>query len=80
MKYTILDYFEQTVERFPERTAFSDVNRSISFAELKTAAENFASFVLKQTPEADVTAFYMDKSVETVIGFLGSAYAGKAYT
>ena len=80
MKYTILDYFEQTVEHFPERTAFSDVNRSISFADLKEAAENFASFILKETPEADVTAFYMDKSVETVIGFLGSAYAGKAYT
>ena len=80
MKYTILDYFEETVEKFPNRTAFSDVNRSISFLELKDAAECFASFLLKNAPEAEAVAFYLDKSVDTLVGFLGSAYAGKPYT
>lgn len=80
VKNTILDYFEDTVLHFPERVAFSDLNETISYAELERQGKFFASNLLLRKNNAEVVAFYMDKSVKTIIGFIGSIYAGCAYT
>ncbi len=80
MKYTVLDYFEETVKLHPEKIAFADADNSITFAKLKEQSERFATSIIQKAPDVKVVAFYMDKSVETIIGFLGSVYAGNAYT
>ncbi|MBR4706917.1 MAG: amino acid adenylation domain-containing protein [Pseudobutyrivibrio sp.] len=80
MKYTVIDYFEETVEKYGSKTAFADVDKSITFAELKKQSQIFATSIIQKAPQVKVVAFYMDKCVETIVGFLGSVYAGNAYT
>ena len=80
MKYLVLDYFEQTVRQHPQKIAFSDINKSITFAGLMTSAQRVASAILNMNKKTKVVAFYTDKSVGTLIGFGGAIYAGCAYT
>ncbi len=80
MKYTILDYFEETVKLHSDKIAFADADNSITFAKFKEQSERFATAIIEKASEVKVVAFYMDKSVDTIIGFLGSVYAGNAYT
>ena len=80
MKYTVLDYFEETTKTYGEKVAFADADKSITFSGLKLQSESFATSIIQKAPEVKVVAFYMDKSVETIVGFLGSVYAGNAYT
>lgn len=80
MKYLVLDYFEQTVQQHPQKIAFSDINKSITFADLEASAQSVASAILNLNKKIEVVAFYTDKSVDTVVGFGGAIYAGCAYT
>lgn len=76
----ILDYFEKTASSKPEQIAFKDVRESVTFSELKNQAKRVATSILKEKTSEKVVAFYTDKSVKTVVGFLGAVYAGCAYT
>lgn len=39
MKYTVLDYLEETASRFPDKTAFSDISESVTWSEFVQAAQ-----------------------------------------
>jgi len=80
MKNTVLDCFETTVEQFEDKIAFSDISESISFSILREKSRRIGTALLKIKGQASVIAFYMDKSVSTIVGFLGAVYAGCAYT
>lgn len=80
MKYLILDYFEETVARFPEKLAFADETDAASFGELARRARAVASALHALVPPRTAVGFYMDKSVAAVAGFLGAVYAGCAYS
>ena len=80
MKYLIHDYLEATAARFPEKTAFVDPNGSVTFSGLLTGAQHVASALLAYARPRQTIAFYMDKSVDTMIGFMGAMYAGCAYS
>lgn len=80
MNNLILDYMEQTAARLPEKTAFADEQTSIAFAALVCRAKKVASALIPLVPPRSVVGFYMDKGVETVVGFMGAVYAGCAYS
>ena len=80
MKTLILDYMEATAARLPEKTAFADENASVTFGALVARAKAVASALCGYVPPRSVIGFYMDKGVDTVVGFMGSVYAGCAYS
>lgn len=80
MNNLILDYMEQTAARLPEKTAFADEQTSVVFAALVCRAKKVASALIPLVPPRSVVGFYMDKGVETVVGFMGAVYAGCAYS
>lgn len=80
MKTLILDYLEHTVSRLPEKTAFADEKSAITFSQLISCARAVGSALLPFTAPRSVIGFYMDKSVEAVVGFMGAVYAGCAYS
>ena len=80
MNNLILDYMEQTAARLPEKTAFADEQTSVAFAALVCRAKKVASALIPLVPPRSVVGFYMDKGVETVVGFMGAVYAGCAYS
>ena len=80
MKTLILDYMEATAARLPEKTAFADENASVTFGALVARAKAVASALCGYVPPRSVIGFYMDKGVDTVVGFMGAVYAGCAYS
>ena len=80
MKYLILDYLEATAARLPEKTAFTDADSSVSFAELVRLSRAVGSALSSRVAPRTTVGFYMDKSVQTVSGFFGAVYAGCAYS
>ncbi len=80
MKKTVLDYLENTCERFPEKIAFSDIKNSITFSELLNSAQRVGSSIADFAKPETIIPFFMDKRIETVIGFFGAVYAGCAYS
>ncbi len=80
MFYNILDYFEETVRRHPDSTAFTDPEESISFEMLQQKAQRVAGALISLIPSRSVIGFYLDKGVPAIVGFLGAVYAGCAYS
>jgi len=75
MKYLIHDYLEATAAKYPEKTAFVDPDGSVTFAGLVNGAKRVASALAAYTAPRATIAFYMDKSVATMVGFMGAMYA-----
>lgn len=80
MKYLVLDYLEETGRKFPDNTAFSDPNGAVTFSELIQKAKVFATNILPYVHSKDSVCFYLEKSVNTIVGFFGAVYAGCAYS
>lgn len=79
MTTNILDYLERSAKRFPDKVAFGDLKREITYCELvreaKAIGTAFAAFGFRNQPVAVVT----DHSVECLVTFLGIVYSGNFY-
>lgn len=80
MKRLIPDYLDATASLFPEQTAFTDPQQSISFRDLLISVRRIASGLIPHVQPRSIICFYMDKSVRTICGFFGAVYAGCAYS
>lgn len=79
MQKNVLEYLEETVKRFPDKTAFSDGTCDISFSELYSDAQSVGSFIAKAGFYGEPVAIMMDKHPKTMAAFFGVAYAGCFY-
>lgn len=80
MKINLIEYFVETVKRFPEHNAIIDGKRIISFAELdvwsrRTAGVINESIQCKNRP----VAVLLPKCVEALQADLAITYSGNAY-
>ncbi|MGI6019245.1 MAG: amino acid adenylation domain-containing protein [Marvinbryantia sp.] len=75
----ILDYLERSAERFPDKIAFGDTKREITYRQLvceaKAIGTLFASYGFRKKPIVVVT----DHTVECLVTFLGIVYSGNFY-
>ena len=80
MKINLIEYFVETVRRFPERNAIIDGERKVNFAELDLLARRTAGAIVEsiQTKNRPVAVF-MPKSVEALQADLAITYSGNAY-
>lgn len=78
----VLELLEQSAERFPDRPAFGDPKKDITFTELVRRARA-ASEILLQVEGMGIgspVAFYLEKSVDAVSAMFGAVYAGGFYS
>ena len=80
MHKIITDYLDQTAARFPDKVAFVDDAREMTFAELKGEACRVASALAGRGFYKRPIAIYMDKQSECVAAMMGAAYSGNFYT
>lgn len=76
----IAEYLSITADKFPDKTAFVDSNRSITFSQLKSESEHIAYKLLSLGLNKKPVIVYLDKSVEVVSSFLGVAQSGNFYS
>lgn len=80
MAKVITDYLDESVKKFPNKIAFGEENKKISYKELRESALILSGridlFDLIRQP----IAIFMDKSIKCIEAFLGVAYSGNFYT
>lgn len=79
MYATVLQYLEETAERFPDKAAFADMAETYTFRELADLAGKAGSAIAKRVGPREPVMVYMDKKAYNVPVFLGAAYAGCFY-
>ena len=80
MKYTILDYLEETASNYPDKIAFADVNTSVTWKEFVANAKEKAAVISKYFEPGKAVPVMIDKSVKTLEYFFGALYAGCFYS
>lgn len=80
MYNNILDLLENSCKNYPDKPAFGDVDRDITFAELVESAQGIGTMLAEKIRITEPVAFYMDKSVPAVCGMFGVVYAGGFYS
>lgn len=76
----ILDMLENSAQKFPERLAFGDDKKDITFSDLVRKSKAVGTLLADEIEIADPVAFYMDKSVDAACGMFGTVYAGGFYS
>ncbi len=81
MRMTLVtDYLDEIAESFPNKVAFVDEYRSITFKQLREEALRVASSLVSRKIVKRPIGIYMEKCVECIVAFLGVAYSGNFYT
>ncbi|MCS4436070.1 non-ribosomal peptide synthetase [Aquiflexum gelatinilyticum] len=77
---TILDMFEEQVEKTPEAIAVEFEGKKLTYSELNKRSNQLANYLLKKNiqPES-LVPICLDRSFEMIIGILGILKAGGAY-
>ena len=80
MKYTVLDFLEETAVSNPDKVAFSDINRSVTWKEFVINSKRKALFINKNFEPGSAVPVMCDKSVDALEFFFGAIYAGCFYS
>lgn len=75
----ILEYLEDTVRQVPEKLAFADGTRHLTFRQTYDQARAIGSFLLHRGLEGRAVAVLMEKQPRSIAAFLGAIYAGGFY-
>jgi len=80
MKKNVLEYFTNTLERYPDKTAIIDQDRTITFAEWEEYAQRLGE-VLHQADGRirQPIGVYLPKCADSLVAFLGILYSGNIY-
>lgn len=82
MKTNVIEYLIEAAQKYPNKVAFVDENRQLTFGELDREAKKVAAAILrvcgpiKNRP----IVVYMEKSVDSIVSFLGAVYSGNFYS
>lgn len=82
MVNTVADYLRSTAKRFPNKTAFQDEKKRITFGELDRCACSLAHMISRRLNGATKQAVgvYLPKGVDCIAAFMGVVYSGNYYT
>lgn len=73
---TIIDYLEKTSARYPDKAAFVDENRQLTFSELLDGAQRIGTALLKKIAVYNQPIVVLtDRNVESICAFMGAVYS-----
>lgn len=80
MVKNILQILENTSQKYPDKIAFADVKKEMTYQEFTNEAKKIGSFLAKTNKINKPIAVYIDKSVECLECMMGVLYSGNFYT
>ena len=80
MKKTITDYFDETVNRFPDRVAVTDRNRTVTYRELQAMAKNAAAALCRESLSEKPIALLFPQGADLTVAMLAVLYTNHFYT
>jgi len=81
MRKNVIEYFEKTVQLYPDRIAVIDGERSITFHQLSARAKSLAHSLIEfnKAKYNMPVGVFLPKSIESVIADLAIIYSGNIY-
>lgn len=80
MKINLIEYFEESVRRHPNKVAIIDKDREMVFQDLHNKTLLLAQILINRDCEQNKpVAVFLDKSIESVYSDLGVLYSGNFY-
>lgn len=79
MRTSILDYLEETTNKYPDKKAFCDLKISYTFSEITRLAKLIGTVIAKKTLRCRPVVIYMEKGAHNIPAFWGTVYAGCFY-
>lgn len=80
MKINLIELFEESVKKYPQKTAVIDKDREISFSDLRLRSMSLAQKIVDRWHcQNKPVAVFLDKSIECVYSDLGIIYSGNFY-
>ena len=80
MKINLIELFEETVKRYPQKISVIDKDREITFSALHQQSLRLASRLISMgIAQNKPVGVFLDKSIESVYANLGILYAGDFY-
>ena len=80
MSRLVTDSLDKTRIKYPNKVAFIDDKRQITFSELYDEACSIASILIGKGLKKEPVLMFMDKSVSLISSFIGTAYSGNFYS
>ena len=79
MARRVIEYLDAAARKYPEKTAFADAEKEISYSALRKTARSIGKSILSQGICRGSVAVLMEKNVDCAAAFLGVAYSGSFY-
>jgi amino acid adenylation domain-containing protein len=80
MKYNILDYFHNTVNKTPKKVAIIEGNNHITFQDLDVKAKILAKYLVENLEDKNKPiAIYLPKSIQCVIANIAITFSANIY-
>ena len=76
----VLEYLEQSAEKYPDKIAVKDTSSSYTYEQLQKKARYIGACLAKRTTPRHPVCVFADKSADTLAVFFGIVYAGCFYT
>lgn len=75
----VTDYLENSAQTNPNKIAFDDTKKKMSFKECQQATHHIATFIIEEKIFKSPVVVFLDKSVECMSSFMGVACSGNFY-
>ena len=75
----ILQYLEDSVGKYPEKTAVADKDNSYTFKDLESTAKTIAAHIEKNAAESKAVGVFVERSADTLAAFLAVVYSRRFY-
>lgn len=79
MTTNILEYLEESSQKYPNKKAFVDERETYTYQELKNYGESIGSAIGRLGVLRRPVVVYLDKSVKMIASFMGILYSGNFY-
>ena len=76
----IVEYLERSVDKYPDKIAVIDEFGECSYTELENLSKKVATLLIKEDAVRVPVIVFMDKGINALSVFLGTAYADSTYT
>lgn len=80
MKANVTYWLDESVERWPDKTAFADEKKEVTFRELQRQAKAIASQIIAKGLFKKPVVVYLEKGVDVLVSFMGAAYSCNFYS
>ena len=80
MKANVTYWLDESAGRWPDKTAYAEEGKAVTFGELQRQAKALATQMLERGLFKKPVVVYMEKGVDVLVSFMGAAYSCNFYS